>query len=64
MPGRSHDDWMHSAIQIHKAEDDDKFGCCSTCTGQGSDDCDICDDADLFELDEEALDEEDALQAA
>lgn len=52
------DDWMHSAIQIQRAEDDDKFACCSVCTGRQTEECDDCNEADLFEIDEEAVEEQ------
>lgn len=35
-------------------DEDDKFACCHTCTGRGSSDCENCEEADLYEFDEEA----------
>lgn len=43
--------------------DDGPYGCCSHCLNRQTEECDECNDADLFELDEEAA-EEDRLLAA
>ncbi len=42
----------------------DKFGCCDTCAYRGTDACDECEEADLYEFDEDLIEEEDRLEAA
>lgn len=38
-------------------EADGPFGCCSTCVHRHSDECDFCDEADLYQVDEELFEE-------
>lgn len=40
------------------------FGCCGTCLNRDTSDCDDCQDADLYEVDVDAVEEQmDALAA-
>lgn len=38
-------------------EEDGPFGCCNVCLNRQTEECDDCNDADLFELDDELIEE-------
>lgn len=42
---------------MYPIDDDERFGCCKVCQYRQTEECDQCNDADLFEVDQEAAEE-------
>lgn len=42
-------------LALKNSDEDGPYGCCNVCQHRQTEECDQCNDADLFELDEETL---------